>query len=253
MSNSSKDCTLCAAVPGYGTFLTCCWRDADHFPAERRAGWYALGAAAIVGILTYLAYWGFLVDLPGFGQRVAPHLPHLVIAVAAIAGAVWHLKAIQRTLGDMASMMVGMTFGMIAGFLAGYLVGATNGMFTGAVFGVIVGCSLGWYVGDCCGMFSRMEGIMAGLMAGVMGAMTAVMLLNDRLTWFTPFLLLVSLIILSGLSYLVHKEYREKQGLEVVFTGHSGFLSFTVACFLVTAVTVGMMTFGPKSVLFLGF
>jgi hypothetical protein len=98
-----------------------------------------------------------------------------------------------------------------------------------------------------------MEGLMAGLMAGIMGAMTAVMLLNDRLTWFTPFLLLVSLVILSGLSYLVHKEYREKQGLEVVFSGSARFLPFTVACFLATAVTIGVMTFGPKSVLFLGF
>jgi len=253
MPNDSKDCTLCASVPGYGTFLACCWRDADHFPAERRAGWFTLGAAAIVGVIAYLAYWGFLVDLPGFAKRIGPHLPYLIAAVAAIAGATWHLKVVRRDLGEMVAMMVGMTFGMIAGFLGGYLVGATNGMFTGSVFGVLVGCALGWYVGDCCAMMSRMEGLMAGLMSGVMGAMTAVMLLNDRLTWFTPFLLLVSLIILSGLSYLVHKEYREKQGVEVAFNSRLGFLPFTVACFLVTALTVGVMVFGPKSVLFLGF
>ncbi len=253
MSNGSKNCTLCASVPGYGTFLSCCWRDVDHFPSERRAGWFTLAAAAIVGVLTYLAYWGFLVDLPGFAARVGPHLPHLVIAVAAVSGAVWHLKAVRRDIGEAVAMMVGMTFGMLAGFLAGYFVGATNGMFTGAVYGVLVGCALGWYVGDCCAMMSRMEGLMAGLMGGIMGAMTAIMLLNDRLTWFTPFLLLVSFLILSGLSYLVHKEHRERQGIEVAFDGHLGFLTLTIACFLAIAFTIGVMIFGPKSVLFLGF
>ena len=253
MSNNEKDCTRCATVPGYGTFLAACWRDGDHFPAERRMGWYVVGALAALGVLTYLAYWAFLVDLPGFARRVGPLLPYVLVSVVATAAAAWHLKAVRRDIGEAVAMMVGMTFGMIAGFLSGYLVGATNGMFTGSVFGVIVGCALGWYVGDCCAMMSRMEGVMAGLMSGVMGAMTAVMLLNDRIVWFTPFLLAVSLVVLSGLTYLVHKEHRERQGIEVVFNGRSGFLSFTVACFFATALTVGVMVFGPKSVLFLGF
>ena len=252
MSNKQNDCALCAAVPDYGTFLACCWRDADHFPAERRSGWFTLGAAVVVGVLTYLAYWGILVDLPGFAKRVGPYLPYVVAAVTAIGGAIWHLKAVRRDMGDMVAMMVGMTFGMIAGFLAGYFVGATNGMFTGSVFGVLVGCTIGWYVGDCCAMMSRMEGLMAGLMSGVMGGMTAVMLLNDRIMWFTPFLVLVSFLVLSGLTYLVHREYREKQGVEVGFGGSMGFPSFTTACFLATALTIGVMVFGPKSVLFLG-
>lgn len=215
-------------------------------------GWYALAAAAVVGVLTYLAYWGFLVDLPGFSPRVGPYLAYVVASVIAVSGAVWHLKGVQRQLGEMAGMMVGMTFGMIAGFLAGFLVGATNGMFTGAVFGVLVGCALGWYVGDCCAMMGKMEGLMAGLMSGIMGGMTAVMLLNDRIAWFTPFLLLLSLMILSGLTYLVHREHREKRGVDVEFTGVR-FAAFTVACFLTTAVTIGVMVLGPKSVLFLGF
>lgn len=253
MSNNSKDCTLCAAAPGYGTFLACCFRDSEHFPAERRMGWYIIGSAVIVGILTYLAYWAFLIDLPGFGRRVGPHLPYVVVSVVAVAGAAWHLKAVRRELGEMVAMMVGMTFGMIGGFLAGYLVGATNGMFTGSVIGVLVGAFLGWYVSDCCAMMSRMEGLMAGLMSGVMGAMTAVMLLNDRLVWFTPFLLVVSIVILSGLTYLVHREHRERQGVEVTFIKSGGFFAFTTACFLATAVMMSVMVFGPKSVLFLGF
>jgi hypothetical protein len=216
-------------------------------------GAYAIGAAAIVGVLVYLAYWGFLVDLPGFAARVGSHLPYVVAGAVAVAAAVWHLKAVRRDLGESVAMMVGMTFGMLGGFLAGCFVGATNGMFTGSVYGVLVGMALGWYVGDCCGLMAKMEGLMAGFMSGVMGAMTAVMLLNDHLTWFMPFLLLVSFIILSGLSYLVHKEHRERQGIEVAFHERARFLPFTVACFLVTAITVGVMVFGPKSVLFLGF
>jgi len=240
-------------MPGYGTFLSYCWRDADHFPAERRMGWYALGAAAIVGVFTYLAYWGFLVDLPGFEARVGPHLPSAVVATVAVAGAVWHLKGVRRDLSESAGMMAGMTFGMLAGFLAGYHVGATNGMFTGSAYGVLVGMIVGWFVGDCCATMGRMEGLMAGLMSGIMGAMTAVMLLNDRIQWFTPILLVASLVILSGMTYLAHREHRERQGIEVVFNDRARFLPFTTACFLVTAITVSIMAFGPKSVLFLGF
>lgn len=213
-------------------------------------GWYVIAAAVIVGALTHIVYWAMLVDVPGLAARAGWVLPYLVASVVAVAGAVWHVKGAKRDLGEMAAMMVGMTFGMIAGFLAGYLVGATNGMFTGSVIGVLVGCALGWYVGDCCGMMARMEGLMAGLMSGVMGAMTAVMLLNDRIRWFTPFLVLVSFIILSGLTYLVHKEHREKQGVAVVFNGDARFPVFLVACFLVIASVIGVMVWGPTSALF---
>lgn len=253
MSNTNQPCTRCSVVPSYSAFLAACWRDGDHFPAERRALGYVIGALGILGVLMYLAYWGFLVDLPGFASRVGPHLPYVLVSVIATAAAAWHLKMVRREIGELVAMMIGMTFGMIGGFLAGYLVGATNGMFTGSVFGVLVGCALGWYVGDCCAMMSRMEGLMAGLMAGVMGAMTAVMLLNDRIAWFTPLLLALALVMFSGLTYLVHKEHRERQGVEVVFTERARFLPFTVACFLAAAVTTGVMAFGPKSVLFLGF
>lgn len=252
MANDPKECTRCLAVPSYTTFLACCFRDAEHFPAERRMGWYVLATAVIIGALTHIAYWALLVDVSGFATRAGWTLPYLVGAVAMVSGAVWHLKSVRRDIGDMVGMMIGMTFGMIAGFLAGYLIGATNGMFTGSVVGVIVGCALGWYVGDCCAMMGRMEGLMAGLMGGIMGGMTAVMLLNDRIRAFTPFLLLVSFVILSGLTYLVHREHREKQGLAVVFNGGSRFVPFLVSCFLATALMALVMQFGPTSALFVG-
>lgn len=215
-------------------------------------GWFMLAAVTVLGVLTYLAYWAFLVDMAGVAARVGPQLGYLVLSIVILAGAAWHLKAFRRDLGESTAMMVGMTFGMMAGFLGGYLVGATNGMFTGSVFGVIAGCALGWYVSDCCAMMSRMEGLMAGLMSGVMGAMTSVMLLNDRLAWFTPFLLVTSIVILSGHTYLVHREHRQRQGVEVVFRG-PGILPFLVACFVVLLVSAGVMIAGPKSVLFLAF
>lgn len=252
MVNDPKECTRCLVVPSYPTFLSCCFRDAEHFPAERRMGWYVLAAAAIIGALAHVAYWALLVDVPGFAPRAGWTFPYLVASVVAVGGTVWHLKAVRRDLGEMVSMMVGMTFGMIGGFLAGYLVGATNGMFTGSVVGVLTGCALGWYIGDCCGMMSRMEGLMAGLMGGIMGGMTAVMLLNDRIRWFTPFLLLISFLILSGLTYLVHKEHREKQGVAVIFNGGARFPSFLAACFLAMVLLVLVIQFGPTSALFVG-
>lgn len=215
--------------------------------------WYTIIAAAVTGVLTYLAYWAFLVDLPGVAERIGSILPYVVIATAAIGGAVWHLKSVRRDLGEMVAMMVGMTFGMIAGFLAGYFVGATNGMFIGSVYGVLVGCALGWYVGDCCAMMARMEGLMAGLMSGVMGAMTAVMLLTDRIAWFTPFLLVVNFVILSGLTYLVHREHRTRQGVRTTFTSTASFGAVLIGCFLATTLTIAVMVLAPMSVLFLGF
>ncbi|MDO8425059.1 MAG: hypothetical protein Q7T01_00910 [bacterium] len=250
MSSPTPHCSQCATPPSYGTFLMCCLQDATHYIPERRMLGYMLGALGILGALTTLVVGGLLYGVAGVTERVIPVLPYVLVSTIAIAGAMWHLKAVRRDLSEMVAMMVGMTFGMIGGFLAGYLVGATNGMFTGSVFGVLVGCALGWVAGDCCAAMARMEGLMAGLMSGVMGAMTAVMLLNDRIAWFTPFLLLVSLAILSGLTYLIHREHRERQG-GVAQIRSSGFTPFLISCFLTSTATVIVMAYGPRSVLFL--
>lgn len=218
-------------------------------------GWYVLGAAAVVGAIVALASWGFLSTVHGFTTRVLPFLLYIVIGTIATGGAAWHLMGVRRDLGEMTGMMGGMTFGMIGGFLAGYLLGATNGMFTGCVFGVFVGCALGWYVGgaaDCCGLMPRMEGIMAGLMAGLMGAMTSVMLINDHLLWFTPFFFAVCLFILFGMTYLVHREHRERQGITVVFNERASFFPFTIACIAVVVITIAVMIFGPRGIITFG-
>ncbi|MDO8462920.1 MAG: hypothetical protein Q7S96_01420 [bacterium] len=250
MPSPTPHCSQCATAPSYGAFLTCCLRDATHYPAEQRMVRYMLGTLVLLGGLALLAVTGLLSGISGAVQRVAPSIPYVLVSTIAVAGAMWHLKAVRRDLSEMVAMMVGMTFGMIGGFLAGYLVGATNGMFTGSVFGVLVGCALGWIAGDCCAMMARMEGLMAGLMAGVMGAMTSVMLLNDRIAWFTPFLLVIALIILSGLAYLIHREHLERQG-GIAVVRASGFTLFFVSCFAASALTIVIMVYGPRSFLFL--
>lgn len=254
-SSIHQDCELCRTTPTFGAFCSGCIRDGEHFSAERRMGWYALGAAVVVGALAALASWGFLDTVQGFTNRVLPFLPYIVLGTVATGSAAWHLMGVRRDLGEMTGMMGGMTFGMIGGFLAGYLVGATNGMFTGCVFGVLVGCGLGWYVGgaaDCCGLMPRMEGLMAGFMAGLMGAMTSVMLLNDRILWFTPFFFAVCFFILFGMTYLVHREHRERQGTMVVFSERAKFLPFTIVCIVFVAITIAVMLFGPMGIITFG-
>lgn len=250
MPAPTPHCSQCATPPSFGAFLSCCVRDATHAPAERRMAAYVLGALGILGALAALAASGLLAAIPGAPARITPVLPYVLASTVAVAGALWHLKAVRRDLSESVAMMVGMTFGMIGGFLAGYLVGATNGMFTGSVIGVLVGCALGWAAGDCCAAMARMEGLMAGLMSGVMGAMTSVMLLNDRIAWFTPFLHVVAFAILVGLTYLIHREHVERQG-GVVVVRASGFASFLVACFLASVATIVVMAYGPRSILFL--
>ena len=145
----------------------------------------------------------------------------------------------------MSGMMIGMTIGMIAGFLSGFYIGATNGMFIGTVFGMAIGIGLGAYNGKCCGIMGLMEGIMAGFMGGIMGAMTAVMLINEYLKLASVIMFLVSAVIMVGLKYMIFKETREfqKNGREDQF--------FTIFCsLLLTTLTVWIMVFGPRSLLF---
>ncbi len=145
----------------------------------------------------------------------------------------------------MSGMMIGMTIGMISGFLAGYFVGATNGMFWGSVFGMAIGIFFGIWNGKCCGIMGIMEGMMAGFMGGLMGAMTAVMMFNDNLKAAGVIVFLVSGGILFGLNYMVYTETKhlEKKGKDTDF--------FTIVwSFILTALTIWIMVFGPRSPLF---
>ena len=145
----------------------------------------------------------------------------------------------------MSGMMIGMTIGMIAGFLSGFYVGATNGMFYGSVFGISVGMFFGIWNGKCCGVMGMMEGMMAGLMGGLMGAMTAIMMFNDNLKAAAIVLYIVSAFIVTGLNFMIYNETREAE------RKHKDSELFTIFWSLIlTMVTIWIMVFGPRSMLF---
>ena len=145
----------------------------------------------------------------------------------------------------MSGMMIGMTIGMISGFLSGFIIAATNGMFYGSVFGMAVVIYFGIMNGKCCGIMGFMEGIMAGFMGGIMGAMTAVMMINDNVKIAGVIIFAISIIILVGLSYMVHKETSENERyINEDYT-------FTIfASIILISITILFMVMGPRSVLF---
>ncbi len=145
----------------------------------------------------------------------------------------------------MSGMMIGMTIGMISGFLPGFFVASTNGMFIGSVFGMSIGIISGIYTGKCCGIMGVMEGTMAGFMGGLMGAMTAFMLLNDHLKATAIIVFLISSFILLGLNYMIYKETR---GAERKHKDDELFIIFI--SFILTAITMWLMVFGPRSLIF---
>jgi len=150
-----------------------------------------------------------------------------------------------RQFSCMSGMMIGMTIGMVSGFLAGFFVGATNGMFYGSVFGMVVGILLGVWNGKCCGIMGIIEGMMAGFMGGLMGAMTSVMMLNDNLKAAGVIIFLICGAILFGLNYMI---FKETNGTErEVKEGNL----FTIGLsFALTTVTIWLMVYGPRSLLF---
>ncbi|MBI4116362.1 hypothetical protein HY449_01320 [Candidatus Pacearchaeota archaeon] len=167
-----------------------------------------------------------------------------ILSYALIIPSVKHVRA-YREFACMSGMMIGMTIGTIAGFLSGFYIGATNGIFIGGVFGMSLGIFLGIWNGKCCGIMGVMEGIMAGFMGGLMGAMTSVMMLNDNLRIMAFIVFGLSGIILSGLNYMIYKETRE---MEVQGNDDAFFTIFW--SLLLTAITTGIMVFGPRSALF---
>lgn len=145
----------------------------------------------------------------------------------------------------MGGMMVGMTIGMIAGFLPGFFVGATNGMFYGSLFGMAVGITFGVWSGKCCGIMGVMEGLMAGFMGGLMGAMTSVMLYNDNLKFAGIVLFLISAVIITCLNFMIYRETKSFRKKQI-----ESELVIVICSFILTAITIWLMVFGPRSALF---
>ena len=106
-------------------------------------------------------------------------------------------------------------------------------------------CMTGMMIGMTLGMMGYMEGIMAGFMGGIMGAMTSVMMLNDHLRAAALIVTGISAFIIISLNVLVHQEM-EKESRQ----NHEGQSRTIILSAALTAATIWIMVFGPRSGLF---
>ncbi len=218
----------------------------QHVGIETKLMNYALGAAAVLIILTGFGYSFFI------SKNISNANAYIPLLFLAIVGSIitlfsyYHMNCYRKNISCANGMMAGMTMGMITGFMVGALIGATNGIFIGSTTGIIVGMALGGNVGRCCGVMGTMEGIMAGLMAGIMGAMTSIMMLRDNLILFLYILFGVCTFVLGGLSYLMYRESGAASKMEFKTTFRD-FLTTSAAFSIILAL---MMLYGPKGLLF---
>ena len=197
-------------------------------------------------ILFYLVYKiNLFSSIPDFKLKYGSYIFFAILAVVSNATAIYHLKSYRNAVTCMTGMMIGMTIGMISGLTLGYLVGATNGMFVGALYGMIIGISSGIWCGSCCGIMGIMEGAIAGLMGGLMGAMTSFMLYNDHLFVSMIIVFLVSTVIMALLNYLVFKEMKNE-----VRQLHEDHVYTFIFTFVLMALTIWLVVFGPRSGVF---
>ena len=195
-------------------------------------------------ILLGIIYFIQLKNIEDFASKYGFYLFFAVLSFALIIPSIKQVRA-YKEFPCMSGMMIGMTIGMISGFLSGFYVGATNGMFYGSIFGMLIGISLGIWNGKCCGVMGMMEGIMAGFMGGIMGAMTAIMMFNDNLKAATVVIFIISAVILFGLSFMIYKETKEAERKHK----DDEFFEIILSSIL-TFITIWIMVFGPRSVLF---
>ena len=191
-----------------------------------------------------LIYFFKLKYIENFTGKYGFYIFFAILSYALIMPSMRKIRE-YKELPCMSGMMIGMTIGMIAGLLSGFFVGATNGMFWGSVWGMLVGIGFGVWSGKCCGIMGVMEGMMAGFMGGLMGAMTALMMFNDNLKIAGIVIFIVSAFIMMGLNLMIHKEtksFDKKLNEEDMFT--------VVLSFTLTALTIWLIVFGPRSALF---
>lgn len=197
-----------------------------------------------VSFAVFLAvYFAKLRYIDNFMPRYGFYIFFAILSYSLIVPTFKHIRP-YKEFPCMGGMMVGMTIGMISGFLPGFFIGSTNGMFYGSVWGMIVGITLGVWSGKCCGIMGVMEGLMSGFMGGLMGAMTAIMMFNDNLKAAGVIVFLISSAILIGLNFMI---YRETKGIDRL---HEDNFFNAVLSFLLTAITIWLSVFGPRSALF---
>jgi len=227
------------------------WKDfrenPDKYELERKGIGYAIGVFVILSLLEYVAYIGFLQNIPDFLSTYGIWLLYINLSVSALGLGIWHVFAYEAKVTCMVGMMIGMTIGMQSGLMIGAIIGATNGFFIGALTGMLLGVGVGIFTGRCCGIMGVMEGMMAGVMGGTMGPMITVMMFTDHIHWFMPFYMIINLIIILGLSYMLFEEVVEHRE---VATKPLDFTTFASACVAATFVLVVIMIYAPKSLLF---
>ncbi|MBI4173385.1 MAG: heavy metal translocating P-type ATPase [Candidatus Aenigmarchaeota archaeon] len=223
--------------------------DRSRLHVERQAVKTGLVTFALLGIVETLAYYAFFMNLPNFAARnYGSYLFYLILAVTLAGTALWQLRAYHKKVSCQAGMMIGMTIGMLSGFMLGSIVGATNGMFVGSAYGMLVGMAFGAYAGRCCGIMGVMEGLMAGFMGGLMGAMTTFMLLNENVLLFFPLIFGSSGIILTGLTYLIYKDYSHNGNGNGEALASYGLPLFLSLAFALTMLTTWLIVYGPRSI-----
>jgi len=191
-----------------------------------------------------ILYFYRLKYIEDFLPKYGFYLFFAILSYAVIFPSIRQVRAYGK-FACVSGMMIGMTLGMISGFLAGFFIGATNGMFYGSIFGMAVGIFIGVWNGKCCGIMGVMEGLMSGFMGGLMGAMTAVMLINDNLKLAGIILFLISAVIVFALNYMVYKEMKGNER-EI----KEDYSVLVLVSFILTAITIWLMSYGPRSVLF---
>jgi len=197
-------------------------------------------------VLLAILYFLKLRYIENFIPKYGFFLFFAILSYSMILLSVKHVRT-YKEFACMSGMMIGMTIGTISGLLPAFFIGSTNGMFVGITFGAVIGIFFGAWNGKCCGIMGVMEGIMAGFMGGLMGAMTALMTFNDNLRATGVIVFIVSALILFGLNYMIYKEARDN-GMERKHKDDEFFTIFW--SFLLTAITIWLMVFGPRSVLF---
>jgi hypothetical protein len=204
---------------------------------------YALGSFAALLVIAAAVYAFALKGMANASGYAQFFLLALGSAVA-LSFSYYHLGSYRRSLSCTNGMMAGMTLGMMAGFLVGAIVGATNGMFVGSLAGMAAGIALGVGVGKHCGIMGALEGGMAGIMAGTMGAMLSVMMVNDHLMAFLYVLFALCVLVLAGLSYMMHRESAEEVRSEHL---NAGFVDFAMFASVLVLGMGLLMLLGPKT------
>ena len=238
-----QSCTECNDFMPLKKRITSFFSEREKYKIEWQMMQYTLATILILGIIIEVLAFSLLKDNTIYLKNI-PWLWYLIITIAVVFGALWHIRAHKVQVSSMMGMMIGMILGMQAGTMLGIVIGSTNGMFMGSLFGMLFGIFVGVYASNSCGLMGILNGTIMGTMGGTMGTMLALMMKVDYILWFMPFFTIVNILILWGLNFLVFEEIVE--GKKVIREG-VGFITFFVSCLIMTALMIVIILYGYTS------